>query len=708
MGENLFQCPYCGVGCGLITNRGEVPIKELFEEEVVPTKLKVRGNPNHPANLGLVCLKGITVPQTLDKNRLTKPLFREDISKPFREISWDEAYRILENKLINLLPEEVYFYISGQLTTEDSYVINKFAKGFLKTNNIDANSRLCMATAVSAYKMAFGSDGPPCTYEDLDDADVFLFIGSNAAVAHPVLFNRIQRRRKPDTVVITVDPVESETAKRSEVFIRINAGTDTVLLNSVLYVLYKSGWIDRNFVERHTEGFEKALQEAKKYPPEVAERVCGVKKRDIELLAYLFANAKKLISFWAMGLNQSVNGTMKNLALINLHLATGRLGKRGCPFSLTGQPNAMGGREVGYLTNGLPGYRDVRNEKERREVETFWGVERIKPNPGPTITEAIDLILEGRIKLLWVVATNPAITLPDLKKVWKALEKVFLVVNEAYADSDTLKFANLVLPAQILPEKDGTMTGSDRTLTYSFPQTKPPKGTKPDWLIFTELAQRMGGEKLFPYRSTVQIFEEFKKLTEGRLCDISTFKREELPKRWGSSYLYETPDGGFKFKTDIGKAKFHPTPFRIEDLDTEKVLKEGFLNQLERDEFILTTGRIKNHWHTMTKTGKVDTLMKHELPPFAIIHPKDAAELGISEWDLIKISDGENEIIRVALLGRIQRKHIFTYFGYPLWYTETPTNLLLKDRFDPISKEPDLKFRKVKVSFYKKAPLKEL
>jgi ferredoxin-nitrate reductase len=708
MGKNTFQCPYCGVGCGLITNLGEEKYKDLFKDEVIPSQIKVRGNPDHPANRGLVCLKGVTLPQTFDKNRLTTPLYRESINEPFKEISWKEAYQILVEKLKKLSPEEIYFYISGQLTTEDSYVINKFAKGFLKTNNIDANSRLCMASAVVAYKMAFGSDGPPCCYEDLEDADVFLFIGSNAAEAHPVLFNRIQRTRKPDTVVVTVDPYYNDTAKKSDVHIKINAGTDTVLLNSVLYLLHQWGRIDKNFIERYTENFDQALEEAKKYPPEVAAKICGIPKRDIELLAYLFANAKKLISFWAMGLNQSVNAVMKNLALINLHLATGRLGDRGCPFSLTGQPNAMGGREVGYLTNGLPGYRDVRNEEERKEVEHFWGLEGIKPTPGPVITEAIDLILEGKIKLLWVVATNPAITLPNLKKVWKALEKVFLVVNEAYADSDTLKFANLVFPAQIVPEKEGIMTATDRTLTYIHQNAQPPKNTKPDWLIFTEVANLMGGEKYFPYKDRKDIFEEYKKLTKGRLCDISTFEEKDLPKRWGAKHLYKTPEGGFKFKTPGGKAKFHPTPFEIAEIDKEQLKEKGLEGILDKDEFILINGRIKNQWHTMTKTGKVDSLLKQELPPFVIIHPKDAFELGIEEMDIVKISDGENEIYRVALLRNIKRKHIFTYFGYPLWYTDTPTNLVVADRVDPYSKEPDLKFRRVRVSLHKKADLAEL
>jgi ferredoxin-nitrate reductase len=693
MGKNSFQCPYCGVGCGLITNR-DPSVK--ITDEVVPTKLKVRGDKNHPANGGLVCLKGVTLPQTLNGTRLTKPLFRESIDVPFREISWEEALQIAAKRLKGLSPEEVYFYVSGQLTTEESYVINKFVKVFLKTNNIDANSRLCMASAVVAYKKAFGSDGPPCSYEDLKNADVFLFIGSNAAVAHPVLFNRIQRQKRPDAVIVTVDPYETETAKRSELFIRINAGTDTVLLNSVLYLLYKSGRINRRFVELYTEGFERAIAEAKKYPPEVAEKICGVRRSDIELLAYLFASAEKLISFWSMGLNQSVNGVMKNLALINLHLATGRLGEKGFPFSLTGQPNAMGGREVGYLSGSLPGYREVSNPAERKEVEQFWGLKGIKPSPGPTITEAVDLILEGKIKLLWVVGTNPAITLPNLEKVWKALKKAFLIVNEPYADADTLKFANLVFPAQVVPEKEGVMTGSDRTVTFINRQSDPPEGTRSDWEIFTALARLMGGEKFFNYKTRKKIFEEFKALTAGRLCDMSNLEEENLPARWGGRWLHRK-GGTWKFPTPSGKARFHPAEFRIEELNLRLLIEEGFERALGEGKFILINGRIKNHWHTMTKTGKVDTLLKQELPPFAVMHPLDAAELGLEEGDTVEITDGERSIRRLLLLRKIKRRHVYTHFAYPTWFCPDPTNLLYEDRVDPYSKEPDLKFKVVEI-----------
>ncbi|AAC06542.1 nitrate reductase [Aquifex aeolicus] len=657
-----FQCPYCGVGCGLYINE----------------KGKVKGDFEHPANLGDICKKPLYLPKVLNRGRIAKPMYRENKSHSFREISWEEAYEILKEKLISFSPDETYFYLSGQLLTEDIYVANKFVKGFLRTNNVDANSRLCMASAVTAYKLAFGSDGVPCTYEDVDDADAFLFIGSNAAVAHPVLFKRVLKRRKEEekVIIVTVDPLETETAKRSDVFIQIKAGTDTVFLNSVLYVLHKEGWIDYRFIYNYTEGFEEALEVAMKFPPDVAASICSVKPEDVYLVAELFAHSKKLISFWCQGLNQSLNGTMKNLALINLHLATGRLNEKGCPFSLTGQPNAMGGREVGYLTNGLPGYRDVRNKADRAFMEKFWGVKGIKKEPGPTITEAIDMILKDRIKFLWVVCTNPAVSLPNLEKVKRALEKVFLVVQDAYWN-DTCEFANLILPAAQLGEKEGVMTGSDRTVTFCERFSEPFGESKPDWLIFTELARKMGAEELFPYSSPKEIFEEFKASTKGRLCDMSNLSYENLPARWGKRWLYED----LKFPTESGKARFHPARVDV-------AAEEGM--------FILLTGRLKNNWHTMTRTGKSPELLKGEIPPFVIMNPRDAEELGIEEGEEVILSAKGKEITRVVRFGNVKRGHIFAPFGYPSEYGE-PTNLLTSDRTDPYSKEPDLKYSGVDV-----------
>ncbi|MFN3978472.1 assimilatory nitrate reductase NasB [Sulfurihydrogenibium azorense] len=656
-----FQCPYCGVGCGLLWEEG-----------------RVRGDKNHPATKGDLCKKPVYYPRVMRKGRLLKPLYRENKDQPFREVDWQTAYKVLKQKIENLHGEELYFYLSGQLMTEDIYVANKLVKGFLKTNNIDANSRLCMATAVSAYKLAFGSDGPPCSYEDLDDADCFVFAGSNAIWTHPVIFKRILKRKleKEDVKIVVIDPIRTETAKRADMHVQLRAGTDTVLFNSILYVLYDKGWINKEFINNYVEGFEEAIEECLKYPPTVASRICQIEEEQIYELAKLYAFSKKLISLWCQGLNQSSQGVNKNLSLINLHIATGRLNERGCPFSLTGQPNAMGGREMGYLSNGLPGYRDVRREEDRTFMEDFWGIERgsIKPQPGPTITEAIDLILKGEIKFLWVVCTNPAVTLPNLRKVWKALEKVFLVVQDAYWN-DTCTFANLILPAAQMGEKEGVMTASDRTITLCKKFSKPPEEAKPDWVIFKELAEYLGYEKYFSYKRSEDVFEELKLSTKGKLCHISEFNYQQLPKRWGEKWLYEE----LSFPTDSGKAKMFPTPYEHKDAD-----------------FILITGRTKNQWHTMTRTGKSEELLKGEEEPYLLMNEKDGHNLGVLEGDFVEVIADDVSVKLKVRFGQIKRKHLFAPFGYGLAY-DAVVNTLTKDVCDPVSKEPELKFTSVKL-----------
>ncbi|WP_423793214.1 molybdopterin oxidoreductase family protein [Methanocaldococcus indicus] len=659
------QCPYCGCGCGLIIEKknGEI---------------KIKGNREHPASKGSICIKAVKLPKTLDKNRLDKVLYRESKNEDFREISWDSAYEILKEKLTNLSPNEIYFYISGQLLTEEMYVINKFVKGFLKTNNIDSNSRLCVASAVTAYKMAFGSDGLPGCNDDIDDADCFIFVGSNAAIAHPGIFRRIIKKK--DKEIVVIDFRYTETAKYADKWIPIKAGTDVALFNSILYILYKENKIYWNFIKKYTDGFDKVLEVIKNYPPEKVAKLCEISEEDIYYLANLYANKKKVLTFWSMGINQSTNGTMKALSIINVHLATGRLNDRGCPFSLTGQSNAMGGREVGYLSNGLPGFRDVRNKEDREFVEKFWGIEAgsIKDKPGLSITEAVDKILDGEIKFIWIVCTNPAVSMANLNKFIKALKKedVFVVVQDAYF-TDTVKLANLALPAAQWGEKDGVMTGGDRVVTYcqKFRETK----YKPDWKIFAELAKKMGFEKYFNYKSARDIFEEFKKLTKGRMCDISNFSYEDLPKRWGNKHLYKD----LKFKTENKKAKFIPTEFK----EPEDWNKEGF---------IISTGRLKKHWHTMTRTIHIKEFLD-EIEPIVEINKKDAKELGLNEGDIVKLVSERGEIIRKVKFANIKPKHLFTPFGYNRNVTKYQTNQITTDKSDPYSKEPELKFSKVKI-----------
>ncbi len=676
------QCPYCGVGCGL----------EIVKDK--KGRFKVKGDKEHIATKGDLCLKPVPLPKVMDIGRVPSPLYREDKKDEFREISWEEALNIIVEKLKQNKPDENYFYISGQLTTEDSYVINKFVKGFVRTNNIDANSRLCMASAVMGYKMAFGSDGPPGSYKDIDDADAFIFAGSNAAWAHPVLFKRVLKRKRenPESIIITIDPVKTETAEKSDIWIPIKPGTDTVLFNSVLYLLNKYKWLDYDFILNHTENFEEALKEAEKYPPEKAAEICDIDEKYIYKLAEIFGHSKKVISFWTMGLNQSVNGTMKNLSLINLHLATGRINEKGCPFSLTGQPNAMGGREVGYLVNGLPGYRDVRNEEDRKFMEQFWNIPEgnIKPQPGPTITEAVDKVLNEEIKLLWIVCTNPAVTMPNLNKFWKALENTFVIVQDAYL-TDTMDFANLVLPASQWGEKEGVMTGSDRTITHNKPFKEPPPQCKHDWQIFCEIAEKMGWKNYFSYKNSREIFDEYKQTTKGRLCDISNWTYEDLPKQWGGKWIYKDK----KFPTPSGKAQFNPAVF------------EPPADKMEYPfNFILTTGRTKKQWHTMTRTGKSLELVRGEEEPFILLNEDDAYELGIIDGDYITVQSKRGKVYIKAKTGNIKKGVTFSPFGYGLIY-HFPTNLLVSDAVDPISKEPALKFTAVHIKA-KRKPIAKL
>ncbi|MDQ7055619.1 MAG: molybdopterin-dependent oxidoreductase [Persephonella sp.] len=673
----LHNVHTAGVGCGL----------EIFKDK--KGRIKIRGDKTHPATKGDLCLKPIPLPKVMDVGRVPAPLYREDKKQQFREISWEEAFKIIAEKLKKNQPDENYFYISGQLTTEDSYVINKFVKGFVRTNNIDANSRLCMASAVMGYKLSFGSDGPPGSYEDIDDADTFIFAGSNAVWTHPVLFKRVLNRKKnyPDAKIIVIDPVYTATAEKADLWIDIKPGTDTVLFNSVLYLLNKKGWIDHEFIEKYTEGFSEALEEAEKYPPEIASRICDIKVSCIYRLAEIYALSKKVLSFWTMGLNQSSNGTMKNLSLINLHLATGRLNEKGCPFSLTGQPNAMGGREVGYLVNGLPGYRDVRNESDRRFIEQLWGIPEgsIQGKPGKTVVEAVDSMIEGQIKLLWIVCTNPAVTMPNLNRFWKALRNTFVIVQDAYL-TDSVDYANLVLPATQWGEKEGIMTGSDRTVTYNKTFKQPPPQCKHDWEIFCEVAKEMGWGEYFDYRNSKEIFNEFKQTTKGRLCDISHWNYEDLPKQWGGKWLYRN----LKFPTPSGKAKFNRAQFRPPS-DTIKYPYS----------FALTTGRTKKQWHTMTRTGKSHELLRGESEPFILLNEEDAFELGIMDNDYINVKSKRGQVYIRAKTGKIKRGVVFSPFGYGKIY-HFPTNILVSDTLDPVSKEPELKFSSIFIKARKK------
>ena len=689
-------CPYCGVGCGLLAgvSKGSVT--------------RIKGDPDHPSSLGDLCLKAVYLPETLQtSNRLLYPQIRRCQEGPFTRVSWDSALKFLAQRFREIIsqygPRAAAFYGSGQLTTEEYYVGNKLAKGFLGTNNFDTNSRLCMASAVAGYQTSLGSDGPPACYADIDEADCFLLMGTNTADCHPVTFKRIKQRKviEPKRVmIIAVDPRRTETADFADLHLAIRPGTDIALINSMLHVLVEENLIDRNFIERHTQGFAGLKEVIKKYPPTVAEEICGVPECLVVEAALIFAMAKKAMTLWSMGINQSTIGVAKNSAIHNLHLATGKIGKPGCgPFSLTGQPNAMGGREVGGLSHMLPGYRSVTDDKHRQHVAQFWGVphERITREPGLSALEIFEAMAQGKVKAIWILCTNPAVSAPDIDLIEKALRQAELVVvQDAYHPTDTSRFAHVVLPAAQWSEKDGVMTNSERRVTYMPKIAEPPGEALPDWRILSLFAREMGFGEAFPYESAEEIFAEYSALTENTLCDCSGMSYQRLksegPLQWpcskarpeGTVRLYEDA----RFPTPNGKAILvpveHAKPFESPDEDYP---------------LLLTTGRVKHHWHTMTRTGNSQALMKSAPDPIVEINRADARQFGIQDADFVEIISRRGKVmVQARVTEEIAPGACFLPFhwGRQYGFFKAANNLTITAR-DPISHQPELKACAVRV-----------
>ncbi len=660
-------CPFCGTGCAL-----SIECKE--------GAYKVKGDKSNPSTQGDLCFKPIQMAKALDANRLTTPLYRRDKKEPFHEISWEDALAILAKNISSLPKEALYFYLSGQLLTEESYLFTKLIKGHLGTNNVDANSRLCMATAVVAHKMVFGSDGAIGNYADIDDAQVILISGSNPAWAHPVLFRRILARKKahPKTQIIVIDPIYTETAQKSDLWLGLSSGSDTMLYNAILGELYRQGKCDLKFIDRATEGFEQTLNGAINTPFEKAIASCELSMDDANRLVELFASNQKIIGLWCQGLNQAADGVMRNLGFINLFLATGRVNKeKGLPLSLTGQPNAMGGREVGYLSNGLPGYRDVRDSSDREVCEKHWNLLKnsISPSVGITITDAIDKISTNDIRFLWVTCTNPLLTLPDVEKTHQALisDDLFLVVQDCVL-SQTAQLANLVLPTASWGEKEGSMTNSERFIKRVHPFKSPPDGAKSDSDIVCSVAKELGFTG-FDFTDTKEIYDEYKMLTKGRMCDQSNQEYTTLSYQWGGERLYSNE----VFATASRKAQFHPI-----------ISSSPILNI---NEFVLITGRTKKQWHTMTRTGEVAELLKDEKEPYLLINRSEATAMGMNEGDITIISNDLGSLELPLRFGTLAPHHLFAPFGYP----QTPINKLIPVINDPFSFQSALKSARVTV-----------
>ncbi|MEB3160256.1 MAG: nitrate reductase [Synechocystis sp.] len=695
---NKTLCPYCGVGCGL----DAAPAKG-------PDQWRISGDRQHPSSQGMVCVKGATVAESLGKDRLIYPYFRRCLTDKFERISWEQAYEILTDKIQatiqSLGVDGVCMYGSGQLQTEDYYVAQKLLKGCLGTNNFDTNSRLCMSSAVSAYKLSLGSDGPPCCYDDLDLTDCAFVIGTNTAECHPIIFNRLNKhiKKNAESKLIVVDPRRTKTAEAATLHLAITPGTDITLLNGMGYLLWQWGKIDKEFIQTATNDFESYLALLKDYPPENVAKICGITQSELETAATYWAESKNVLSLWSMGLNQSSEGTAKICSLINLHLLTGQISKPGAgPFSLTGQPNAMGGRETGGLASLLPGYRSVTQDGDRRAVEQFWGIPegRIADQPGLTAWEMILGLEQGQVGVYWVAATNPAVSLPDLNRVKAALQNsLFTVVQDAYYPTETAKFAHLLLPAAQWSEKTGTMTNSERRVTLC-QQFRPPMGeAKADWEIFAEVGRRLGFTDQFPFQTAADVYREFSQLTGDRLCDLSGLTHQILddfgPQQWpfpaGSQPTTESKRLYLDRQFSTGNQRATFQPFH----------SHGLAEPPDPDyPFILTTGRLYGHWHTQTRTGRIDKITKMHPQAFLEIHPRDAERLQITELDWIEVRSRRGLAqLPAKITPAIRPGTVFVpmHWGF-LWGQATEANALTHPEACPLSGEPELKACAVQLS----------
>lgn len=701
--KHQTTCSYCGVGCGIevsVNGKGKIELDAIED---------------HPVSKGMLCSKGrnlnYVVQDTTD--RLLYPEMRWAKNHPLQRVSWDTAIEraaaVFKTFIDNHGPDSVGFYISGQCLTEEYYLINKLTKGYIGTNNIDTNSRLCMSSAVAGYTKTLGEDSVPIAYEDIELADTFLIAGANPAWCHPILFRRIEKRKEthPDTKIIVIDPRYTDSCALADLHLQLRPGTDIPLLHAIGRILIEKGNFDLDFVQNHTDGFENYKEEVFSRTVEEASKICDVPVDQIELAASYIGDAKGYLSMWTMGLNQSTQGVNNNLALINLNLITGHIGKPGSgPFSLTGQPNAMGGREVGGMASLLAAHRVQANEEHRKEVADFWGVDEVPGKPGLTATQMFEALESGEMKAIWIVCTNPSVSLPNAELVDKALKKAkFVIVQDISAKSDTVKYADLVLPSAGWLEKEGTMTNSERRISYLPKVVDAPGEARPDSDIIIRFARRMGYDG-FEYLNTEEVYNEHCRLTKGTNIDITGLTYAKIQEMKSVQWPVPSPDhkGTPRLFTD---KKFY-TPNGKAQILTSGAANEG--DKLSKEfPLILTTGRIRDQWHTMTRTGKVNKLNKHIDKPFLEINPEDAAKRGITDGAPVTVA-GERGNVRVnaKISQNIRPGVVFLpmHWGKILESSIGRANNITTSAFDPTSKQPGFKFSAVEVSLYKKTKQK--
>ncbi|GGG74979.1 hypothetical protein GCM10007415_03190 [Parapedobacter pyrenivorans] len=694
-------CCYCGVGCGVEVHKSR------------DGSLRVEGDKQHPVNRGMLCSKGMNLHYTVmdTADRLRYPEMRHNRYLPRERVTWDTALNRAAAVFKALIerhgPESVAFYASGQCLTEEYYIVNKLMKGFIGSNNIDTNSRLCMSSAVAAYKMSLGEDSVPICYDDIERTDCIFVAGANPAWCHPILWRRVEAAKaaNPKLKIIVSDPRRTQTCAIADVHLQVRPGTDITLHHAIARILIENGDIDADFIHRHTEGFASFSAQVMARSVAEAATVCDVPEAHIRAAASFIAHAEGLVTMWTMGLNQSVVGVNKNLSLINLNLITGRIGKPGSgPFSLTGQPNAMGGREVGGLANLLPAHRSLASEEDRRFVRRFWNSGPISPDAGYTATEMFEALADGRLKAIWIMGSNPLVSLPDVRKAEAALSKArFVVVQEISSKPETLRYADLVLPAAAWAEKEGTMTNAERRITHLGKVVNPPGEALPDAEILCRFAQKMGFPG-FDYASMAEVYAEHCRLTEGTRIDISgldyTTLQEKRAVQW--PYPRQAPAGGGqqrlftdnKFYTPSGRAVIHA----CDDANHSEHISPDF-------PLVLTTGRIRDQWHTMSKTGKVNKLKQHIAQAFLEIHPHDAVARNIKDGDIVEVGSRRGEVrVKATISDDIKQGVVFLpmHWGKILGNDLNRANNTTNNLVDPISKEPDFKFTAVAVQLYRK------
>lgn len=699
-------CPYCGVGCGMLLH---------VENNTV---VKVSGDTEHPANAGRLCTKGLTSFQVLNHaGRLKEAFVREGryaerLSMPMEQAIQETAKRI-QSIIEKDGPEAFSFYLSGQISTEAQYLANKLAKGFLRTNHVETNSRLCMSSAAAGYKMSLGSDAPPGSYEDIENSDLFVVIGSNMADCHPILFLRVLDQVKArGAKLLVIDPKKTATADKADLYLPIKAGTDLAFLNGLLYLLIENHRTDETFIREFTEGFDELKTFVQDYTPEKVSAITGLPEKVLRHAARMISEAREFMTFWTMGLNQSTHGTWHTNAIINLHLATGKICRSGSgPFSLTGQPNAMGGREVGYMAHALPGQRVIANPEDRAFIEKLWGVKEgtILPKPGLDAVPMFEAMKDGKIKGVWVIGSNPVASMPNRQKVIDALEASELViVQDAFLESETGNFADILLPGALWAEAEGIMVNSERNVALMQKAVDAPGEALPDWQIIAEVARALGYGAHFAYQSASEVFEEIKKSWNPKtgydLRGITHERLQESTLQWPcppegekrnpirylndgvSQTLHTLPDGTqpeLVFPTDTGKAKFLCRPY----------MPPQELPDAEYG-FVLNTGRLPHQWHTLTKTGKIPTLNKLNPEPFIEIHPEDAKVLEVKNGDKLEVRSRRGKaILPVLVSNRVQPRNLFAPIHWnDLYGEDLCINAVTSDAKDPISLQPELKF----------------